>query len=130
MENSFSKAERLNSRRLIEKLFQEGRSFFVYPFKVFYLKKISDKSPPVQVLVSVSKRKFKNATDRNKVKRLIREAYRLNKNPLFKHLSASKKYTVIGLIYTGETILPFAQIESKIILILQRLIEQDEQTVR
>jgi hypothetical protein len=63
------------------------------------------------------------------VKRLVREAYRLNKKTLLEYFSGKEKQLAIGLIFTGQTILPFAQIESKIILILHRLIEQDEQTV-
>jgi ribonuclease P protein component len=129
LKQTFPKKERLNSKKLIDKLFTEGESFFVYPFKVVYIKNSSEELLPVQVLVSVSKRKFKNATDRNKVKRLVREAYRLNKKTLLEYFSGKEKQLAIGLIFTGQTILPFAQIESKIILILHRLIEQDEQTV-
>ena len=129
MDRNFSKAERLHSKKLIETLFKDGKSFFVHPFKVIFMITSVETSPPVSVLISVSKRNVKNATDRNRVKRLIREAYRLNKNQLSNHVSIKDKQLVIGLIYTGRTILPFAQIESKIILILQRLIEQDEQAV-
>jgi ribonuclease P protein component len=129
LKRTLTKKERLNSKKLIDKLFTEGKSFFVYPFKVYYIENSSEDKLPVQVLISVSKRKFKNAADRNKIKRLVREAYRLNKKVLFEYLSGKEKQLAIGLIFTGQTILPFNQIESKIILILQRLIEQDEQTV-
>lgn len=129
MNQTFSKAERLNSKKLIDLLFSEGKSFFIYPFKVVLFENKSKEKFPVQVLISVSKRNIKNATDRNKVKRLIRESYRINKEILYKHLENRDTQMVIGLIYTARTILPYAQIESKIILILQRLINQDEPTV-
>jgi len=118
----------LHSKKLISKLFEEGKAFFNYPFKVVYLEQISDNPGTVQLLVSVSRRNFKKATDRNKVKRLIRESYRKNKTQLYAQRSASDKQLLIGLIYTASTILSYAEIEKKIILILQRLIKQDEQT--
>ena len=128
MKQAFKKSERLHSKKLISKLFEEGKTFIIYPFKVVYLEQISDTTSPVQVLVSVSRRNFKKATDRNKVKRLIRESYRKNKTRLPSHNSAYDKQLLIGLIYTANTILTYNEIERKIILILQRLNEQDEQT--
>ena len=81
----------------------------------------------MQLLISVPKRNFKKAVDRNKIKRLVRESYRKNKSSLLDSRVSSEKQLLIGLVYTGNTILPYAEIERKIILILQRLIEQDEQ---
>jgi len=128
VKQTFNKSERLHSKKLIIKLFEEGKSFFSYPFKVIYLEQKSDNPGTVQLLVSVSRRNFKKATDRNKVKRLIRESYRKNKPQLYDQRSASDKQLLIGLIYTASTIISYAEIEKKIILILQRLIKQDEQT--
>jgi len=118
----------LYSKKQIDELFVSGNSFFQYPFKVVYLEQGSGTESPVQLLVSVSRRNFKKATDRNKVKRLVRESYRKNKSHLYIQCSASDKQLLIGLIYTASTILSYAEIEKKIILILQRLIKQDEQT--
>ena len=81
-----------------------------------------------QILVSVSKRNFKKAVDRNKLKRLIREAYRRNKQPLIEYCQKNSAVVYLGLIYTGKTIPAYIEIERKIILILHRLTEQDEQT--
>jgi ribonuclease P protein component len=128
LSHTFSKAERLHSKKLIERLFKEGKSFYVYPFKIIYIENNPNDKYPVQALVSVAKRNIRKAVDRNKVKRLIREAYRQNKEELYKQRFANNNQLLIGLIYTARTILPHAQIESKIILILQRLIEQDGQT--
>lgn len=129
MNRKFSKAERLHSKKLIETLFNEGKSFFIHPFKVIFLNTPEKNEVPVQILISVSKRNLKKATDRNRVKRLIREAYRNNKNEFANHVADKEIQLLLGLVYTGRTIPTYALIESKIILILQRLIEQDEQTV-
>lgn len=127
MRHTFSKSERLNSRKLIGELFANGHSFYNYPFKVIQLNTSGSGSVRAQVLISVSKRNFKKAVDRNKIKRLVREAYRKHKNLIPEPELNSEKQLLIGLIYTGKTILEYAEIERKIILILQRLIEQDEQ---
>lgn len=75
--NRFPKSERIKSKRLIEKLFSKGASFISYPFRVLYLEQEDDK--PTQFAISVPKKKIKTAVQRNRIKRLTREAYRLNK---------------------------------------------------
>jgi len=125
---SFSKEERLRNFRLIQKLFSAGNSFFEYPFKIIFLEidqgdKISVKFP-VQCLFSVSKRNFKKAVERNKIKRLIREAYRRNKLPLYENLQISNKKVVLALIYTGKQIPKFTGLEAKIINLIKRLIQE------
>jgi ribonuclease P protein component len=127
MRQTFRKYERLNSRKLIELLFNEGKSFFQYPFRVAFIEIESTARSPVQVIITVSKRNFSKATTRNKLKRLIRESFRKNKIRLYQSRKSSDKQLLIGLVYTANTILSYSDIEKKIILILQRLIEQDEQ---
>ncbi len=118
----FGKDERLHSKKLIEKLFKEGKSFFKYPFKIVYLETEPFNTAPVAVLVSVSKKRFKRAVERNRIKRLIREAYRKNKYILYESGKLNfQKSLLIGLIYTGKTIIPYNEIEKKIILILRQL---------
>ena len=78
MDLSYSNKEKLKSKKLIEKLFAEGRAVSVFPLRLIYLK-VGETN---KVGVSVSKRNFKNAVDRNRIKRLLREAYRHNKNML------------------------------------------------
>ena len=112
---TFRKEERLHSKILIQELFDKGSSFYLYPFKVLYL----DASPETrvnQVLFTVSKRNFKRAVDRNKVKRRMREAFRLNKS----QFSTSRKFT-IGYIYTPKEILPYSQIEEAMVKSIKRL---------
>lgn len=128
MKQTFTKEERLHSKKQIEQLFNEGDSFFVYPFKVIFLATENEESRFPQILISVSKKNFKRAVDRNKIKRLIREAYRKNKTHLINTLNNNQTSLMIGLIYTAKTLLSYAEIERKIILILQRLKKQDGQT--
>lgn len=123
---SFGKHERLHSKYLIDQLFREGKSFFNFPFKVVYLNVENTEYKSNAVLISVSKRNFKNATDRNKIKRLIREAYRLNKHLLIPLENSEKPYWNVGFIYTAKSILSFKEVERKIILILQSIKKQDE----
>jgi ribonuclease P protein component len=115
MKNSFKKAERLNSKKLIKELFDKGSSFYLYPFKVIYLSNTSE-APISQILISVSKRNFKKAVDRNKIKRRVREAYRLNKSQLNITQSIS-----IAYIYTPKEILSFQEIQNKIVTSLHKL---------
>jgi len=127
VKHTLNRNERLHSKKLIDQLFEKGDSFFVYPFKVFSLKAEPTFPYPAQLFISVPKRNIKKATDRNKIKRLIREAYRLNKAIIAGQPKSRGNQLVFGLIYIQKTILSFAEIERKIILILQRLNEQDEQ---
>ena len=116
MDCKFSKAERLHSKKLIKELFDKGSSFFLYPFKVLYLddSRVTDN----QLLVSVSKRKLKNATDRSYIKRRVKEAYRPNKH-LLPATQESKK--LIALIYVSKDLMGFHDIQPKVIKILKKL---------
>jgi len=81
---------------------------------------------PAQVVVSVSKRNFSGAVQRNRIKRLIRESYRKNKQILYNYLSENNKQCVLALVYTGNKMQDYHRIESIIIIILQRLIKEYE----
>jgi ribonuclease P protein component len=126
LNQGFKKEERLHSKKRIGLLFSEGESFFVYPFKVVYTTLPESSDYPVQLLISVSKQKFKHAVKRNRVKRLVRESYRKHKSILFEQENHEKKTLLVGLIYVANTIMDYHQIEKKIILILQRLKNRDE----
>lgn len=123
---TFTKTERLCNKKLIDKLFGRGKSFFNYPFKViFYRVDATDKftgTYPVKVLISVSKRNFKKAVDRNRIKRLVREGYRKNKALLYEGLDKSGSKLAIGLIFTGKTKPSYQEVEKKIILVIHRLL--------
>ena len=121
LNQSLKKQERLHSKKHIKQLFSEGKSFFIYPFKVVYKNIHQENGAPVQILPSVSKRKIKSAVKRNRVKRLIREAYRKNKSALLEAESGKEGTLLIGFVYVADTIMDYHQLEKKIILILQRL---------
>ena len=130
MKQTLRKQERLHSKKYIQQLFFEGKSFFVYPFKVIY-KEVPDKNEfPIQILTSVSKHKFKSAVKRNRVKRLIREAYRKNKSIIYGVENGRGGTLLIAFIYVADTIIDYGRLEKKIILILQRLKSRNEKSDR
>ncbi|SNC77519.1 ribonuclease P protein component [Hymenobacter gelipurpurascens] len=119
---SFPKEEHLCRKKLIEELFGRGSSFGLYPLRIVWLPTPEPTTEPPQVLVSVSKRNFKRAIDRNYFKRLMREAYRLNK---YRLLEAEGGHTVgqLAIIYTGKEKKPFTLVEKKLISGLERLLD-------
>lgn len=123
---TFIKSERLHEKKLIQKLFDEGESFYKYPFKVFYLNVKNKDAVKAKVLVSVSKRLFKKAVERNRIKRIIREAYRKNKYLLSDNkFNENGQILLIGFIYTGKKLPEYQETEEKIILILQELVKHE-----
>lgn len=123
---TLGKKERLKSRKLIDQLFKEGRNFNLFPYRVYYLfpqTKASTVNDNLQFGVGVSTRNFKHAVDRNRIKRLTREAYRLQKVP-FQELLQSKQLAVaLFLIYTGKELPAYEVMSEKIAVILNRLIK-------
>ena len=111
---NFSKEERLCNVRLIDKLYHSGSSFLLYPFRIVWLPEPLSTTMPIQVLISVPKKKFKRAVDRNLLKRRIREIYRLQKSehlyPFFTERSAS---IILGINYIGKEIGEYAFLERK-----------------
>ncbi|MFT3949951.1 MAG: ribonuclease P protein component [Agriterribacter sp.] len=127
---TLKKAERLKSRKSIDRLFNAGESFFIYPFKVHYLISTGDGNNKVQSLqagVTVSTRNFKKAVDRNRIKRITREAYRLQKDPLLQKLVDTKKNINIFFVYVSKEISSFEQMHEKLRVILERLIQKADE---
>jgi len=120
---TFKKEERLCNKRLIDELFHNGSSFLCYPFKASWLLvDAATQSTPAQVLISVSKRRYKHAVDRNLVKRRIREAYRLQKQQhLYNLLTGADKKIVFSLSYIGKQIEPYELMEKKMLKLLKQL---------
>ncbi|HEX8505123.1 MAG TPA: ribonuclease P protein component [Hymenobacter sp.] len=118
---TFPKEEHLCRKKLIEELFgKQGSSFGVYPLRMVWVKSAAPTTAPPQVLISVSKRTFKRAVDRNRIKRLIREAYRLNKYRLLEQ-PTGHQVALLGIIFTGKEKSPLALVEKKLISGIQRL---------
>ncbi|MEL0455339.1 ribonuclease P protein component [Flavobacteriaceae bacterium SZ-1-7] len=108
MQASFPKKEKLKGKKLIDQLFAEGQSVSVFPLRLVYLKTSFEDEVMAKAGVSVSKRNFKTAVDRNRIKRLMREAYRLNKATYFNNLKAQHAFMIL---YIGKDKPTFAQIE-------------------
>ncbi len=123
VDKTFPKEERLNSKKLIQELFEEGSSFYLYPFKLITLPNPDKDSKKHQILISVSKKKFSRAVDRNLIKRRIRESYRLNKHFLYSEERAIKPL-LIAYIYIGKEIHDFRLIQSKLIKSIHRLMDE------
>lgn len=115
MSFSYSKIEKLKSQKLIDQLFSEGKSLTVFPLRMVYIKTTFDDEVQFKTGVSVSKRNFKNAVDRNRIKRLLREAYRLNKTSYFNNISES--YALM-ILYISKDGTDFESIETKMKLLL------------
>ena len=119
---TFPKEEHLCRKKLIEELFsKQSFSFGVYPLRIVWIPAPAPTSAPPQVLISVSKRTFKRAVDRNRLKRLIREAYRLNKYRLTEQPNGHP-IALLGIIFTGKEKSPLTLVEKKLISAFHRLL--------
>lgn len=121
----FPKASRLYLRKEIDELVQSGKAIHVSPLKVFY-KLLSSENISMQMAVSVPKRNFKLATERNRIKRQIREAYRLNCNDTATFFKSRGQKLQLMVVYNSKEPPDYVGLESKIILILQRLQDMHE----
>lgn len=112
--------EKLKSRKLIDEVFKKGRSFTDFPFRIIYLFPEENKSQ-LQAGFAVSSKNFKRAVDRNRIKRLMREAYRLQKNPLQVALQEKQNNLVVFIVFTGKELPVFTETKDKIKSLLTRL---------
>lgn len=116
MNEGLPKEQRLYKKKAIQLLFEKGKGFNFYPFRVVvYTHNSEDDEPSIpRFLVSVSKKRFHHAVKRNRVKRLVREAWRRNKSELLVNCEKHKVTFDIALVYTATIILPYEDIEKKI----------------
>lgn len=125
---TLGKHERLKSRKQIEKLFAEGKSFVVNPFRVYFIINgvptaigTSIANSSLQFGVGVSTKNFKKAVDRNRIKRLTREAWRLQKIELKELVKTNSKQLNVFFIYTGKELSDFKTIKDKVAVALKKL---------
>ena len=114
---SYPKAEKLKSKKIIDLLFSEGKSVSKYPLRLVYVKYDFEEDVPLKLGVSVSKKYFKNAVDRNYFKRVLRECYRLNKQLLVENVAA--KYCFMFFYQTNEK-LSYQEINQQTIQLFEK----------
>jgi ribonuclease P protein component len=121
MDFSFPKNEKLKSKKLIEQLFIEGKSINHFPLKLIYLKTVFDDNSTIKTGVIAPKKNFKKAPDRNRIKRLLREAYRLNKPLLFNNIEGSFAFMIL---YLGKEMPNYQLVEEKMRGLLKKFHEK------
>ena len=125
MDFSYPKDQKLKSKKIIDLLFSEGKSVSKYPLRLVYVKHDFEEDVPLKIGVSVSKKHFKTAVDRNYFKRILRDTYRLNKQLLIENVNA--KYCFMFFYQTNER-LSYQEINQKTVQLFEKFIKviQDE----
>jgi len=125
---TFGKRERMTSNLLMEALFEHGssQSASAFPLRAVYktIGRYSDHGP-AQILISVPKKRFKHAVDRNRVKRQIREAYRLHKKLLWEWMAEDQEM-LIGFIWLSDRHYPTKEVEQRVVKILQHIVKGEK----
>ena len=122
----FPKQERIVSRKQIEMLFGGGdsHSLAAFPLRAVYMiKERAQGEPPVQILVSVPKRRFRHAVDRNRVKRQVREAYRHHKQALWQSVPDDRQL-LLAFLWLSDSHLPTADIEQRVVRLVKCIAEK------
>lgn len=123
VQNTLSKDERLYHQKAIEALFAGGNpSFPVYPLRVVY--RMVDEGPTASILISVPKKRFKRAVKRNRVKRQVREAYRLQKQLLIGPLEARGLHVQIAFIWLDSHLHPSLEVHAKVCKLLLHIVDK------
>ena len=122
--HTLCKDERLSRELLLDKLFKEGKAVSQNGFTLIYLESELPVFYPAQAAFSVPKRIFKKATDRNTIKRHLRESYRLNKLPLYQKLVDAKYQLIMMFVFKGKEVPKHSHVEKNVIELLQKLIDR------
>jgi len=122
---TFRKEEKLCSQKVMGDLFLSGSSFLSYPFRIVWkIYEVLPSESPAQAGFSVPKRIFKHAADRNRLKRMMRESYRLNKSTLYESLHQSDFRLALMLVYIAKEELPYVKIDQAIVKALGKIMGQ------
>ena len=130
MNYGLTKSERLTSQLVIDKLFAGGNaSMAAFPLRIVFMQvekseKNGSDEPPVSILVSVPKKRFRHAVDRNRMKRLVREAYRLNKHILWDALEGKDVRLVLAFVCITDTLPTFYSVNKSMRKALARIAER------
>ena len=117
-----SKAERIHSRLVVESLFSSrNSSIAVYPLRIVWTIDETDVASPASILVSVPKKRMHHAVDRNRMKRMVREAYRLNKQILLSRLEGSGRHVDIAFICIADNVPTSSQVSKSVVKALARI---------
>jgi len=125
MNFTYSKNERLKSKTTIGLLFSEGKSVSKYPLRLVYRQAEADSDEKIKIGVSVSKKYFKRAVDRNYFKRVLRETYRLNKHLLWDNIEEPYSFM---FFYQTKDRLSYEEINTKTIQLFQKFLLQVNKT--
>lgn len=125
-DNTFKTGERLKSRHEIDRLFAgKSQSFSQYPLRLVWCEMEYVRSDfPIQLAISVPKRRFKKAVDRNKIRRLVRESYRLRKYDLYAQLPAESPQMAWMIIYVGKKKEDFLTIDKTMAKLMNRFLKK------
>jgi len=118
---TLGKNERLKSRKSIEQLFREGKKMVVVPYRILYKLTSPVKEPSLLFAAGVSAKNFKKAVDRNRIKRLTKEAWRLQKNELAQKITTTNVQLNVFCIYTGSTVPGYEEVFKKVGIVVRKL---------
>ncbi|AWX44475.1 Ribonuclease P [Flagellimonas maritima] len=119
---SFSKKEKLKNKKLFEELFIGGKGISAFPVKLLYVRTQFDDGPHIKVGVVAPKKKFKSAVKRNRIKRLLREAYRLNKHLVFNNIEGDFAFL---FLYLGKQMPTFEEVDTSIKQLLKGFLKKE-----
>ena len=120
----FSKKQKLCNETAIKEMFSKGDSFVIAPIRLIWKEEVDSDSVAIKSIIVVPKKQLKLATDRNVVRRRMKEAYRLNKAEIERFLVNKNRQLNVAIVYQNEKILSYKAIEKKIKLMLERLKEE------